>query len=322
MSRSRFGAIASMTAVAALALTACGDSAIAEDNGDSGNGEAGADGEWPTELELVSIPSEESTSLVDQYGLIAEVLEDELDVTINLETATDYAAVIEAMRAGHADIANFGPFSFVTAADTGAGAVPVAVAVDEPEDPPVYTSYAITASDRDDIEGLEDFEGQSICFVDQVSTSGFLYPTAGLMEAGVEDYESTFAGGHDASAISVANGDCDAGFAFDDMVDEEIIASGDVEEGDLKVVWESEDIPSAPFAANENTLPADMIDEMERVFVEKINVEWMVDNGYCDSEDDCDIPNGNWHIEADDAVFDGIRAVCDITEAEACSEGE
>lgn len=40
-----------------------------------------------------------------------------------------------------------------------------------------------------------------------------------------------YAGGHDASALSIANGDCDAGFAFDTMVDQTMIEKGSCSQG-------------------------------------------------------------------------------------------
>lgn len=319
MAGSHFTRTAGAASALVLLLAGCGESAV----GDGGND----NGERPDELTFVSIPSEEQTSLVEEFDTVIEVLEDELEVSIEIETATDYAAVVEAMRSEQADLANFGPFAFVTAADADAGAVPLAVAVEEPGDEPSYVSYGITAADND-IESIEDFEGQSVCFVDQVSTSGFLYPSAGLLEHGIDpetDVDAEFSGGHDAGALAVANGDCDAGFAYDTMVDHQLIESGQLDEGDLEVVWESPGIPASPFTANENTLPEDMREEITRIFTEQVNVEWLVENGYCESEDDCPIPSvedGWGYVEADESVYDGVREVCDITGAEACTEGE
>lgn len=321
----------------ALALAGCGD-----DNGNGGgdNGDSvipdlraeyGGD-DWPEELEFVSIPSEEQIELVEQYSVLIEVFEEGLGVEINSSEVTAYAAAIEAMDAGTADIANFGPFSYVVAADT-AGAEPVAVAIDEPDEEPSYVSYLVAQSDNDEINGIEDVEGKTVCFVDEVSTSGFLYPTAGLMEIGLEaeeDYTPHFAGAHDNGVLAVMDGTCDAAFAYDSMVDEQMIRTGDIQEGDVKVVWESEDIPSAPFAAS-GELPDDMVEAMEELLLEYINTDWLAENGYCENpepgeeeENDCSriVPTADYgYTEASDSVFDGIRAVCDITEADACEEG-
>lgn len=323
-------------AIAALALTlsACGDD---DNGGDSGNGNddkgnveaavAGASEDWPDTLEFISIPSEDSISLIEEYGPLLERFEEELDVSINDTQVTSYSAVIEALGAGQADIANFGPFSYVLAADT-AGAVPVAVAIDGPEEPASYVSYLVTMDDRDDLNGIEDLEGQRVCFVDEVSTSGRLYPLAGMMEAGLDedagDYEPVWSGGHDSSVRSVINDDCDAGFVYDTMFDVQL---SDETDG-MKVIWESEDIPSAPFAAS-GDLPETMVEAMQEIMLEDFNTDVLAEAGHCDNPEpgdddanDCSalIPGGaQWgYIEATDDVFDGIRAVCDITEADAC----
>lgn len=336
MSRLRCGVTAGAFSALALALAACGGDAVGGgDGGDSGVPDLRAEyggQDWPEELEFVSIPSEEQVELVEQYSALIEVFEDGLDVEINSSEVTAYAAAIEAMDAGTADIANFGPFSYVVAADT-AGAQPVAVAIDEPGEEPSYVSYLVTQSDNDEIEDIEDVEGQTVCFVDEVSTSGFLYPTAGLMEIGLEaeeDYTPHFSGAHDNSVLAVMDSTCDVAFAYDTMVDEQMIRTGDIEEGDVKVVWESEDIPSAPFAASEH-LPQDMVDAMEELLLEYINTDWLAENGFCENpepgdeaDNDCSqiVPTAEWgYTEATDSVFDGIREVCDITEAAAC-DGE
>ena len=105
---------------------------------------------------------------------------------------------------------------------------PIGAIVDAPDDEPGYQSYGITQADNDEINGIEDFAGKNVCFVDPGSTSGFLYPSAGLLDAGIDpetDVTPVFAGGHDASVISVKNGDCDAGFAYDTMVTQQLIDS-------------------------------------------------------------------------------------------------
>ena len=66
---------------------------------------------------------------------------------------------------------------------------------------------------------LEDVvPGKTIAFTTETSTSGFIFPTIQLRNAGVEDdeYEAIFTGGHDAAVQAVYNGDADIGVSFDD----------------------------------------------------------------------------------------------------------
>jgi phosphonate transport system substrate-binding protein len=210
----------------------------------------------------------------------------------------------------------------VIAVANGADITPVGAMVDASEEEPGYQSYGVTKADNDDIESLADFKGRKVCFVDPGSTSGFLYPSAGLLEEDIDpgqDVEPIFAGGHDSSAISVKNGDCEAGFAFDKMVDEQLIKSGDIAEGDLKVVWKSEVIAGSPFTFR-NKLPESLRTEISEILVEKVNIDWAVENDFCESADDCPLNDEDtWGYKAvDDEFYDGVREVCRVTKSAQC----
>ena len=304
---------AAVACAALLALTACGESAV----GSSG----GADRDGDT-LVFASIPSEESTSLQQSYAAVLAMLERETGTTIEFQNATDYAAVIEGMRAGQIDIAVFGPFSYVLAKGQDPGITPVAASVDAAGDQPGYQSYGITAAGSD-ITDLAGFAGRNVCFVDPNSTSGYLYPTAGLIEAGVDPAAGitpVFAGGHDASALAVASGQCDAGFAYDTIVDRQLIESGQLQPGQLRVVWRSETIAGSPIAV------AGDVDPQQRqviadAFAQKANVDYLTANGFCATAAECEVgEEGGWgYVPVDDALYDGVRRVCDITRAESCT---
>jgi len=302
-----------------------GDETAAE--GEEAAGDDTAD--WPDKLVFAAVPSEESTSLEEGYGPILDVLADELGIEIEFFQASDYAGVIEGMIAGNVDLAQFGPFSYVIAESNGAAIRPVGAMVDAPDEEPGYQSYGITQGDNDEINAIEDFEGKTVCFVDPGSTSGFLYPSAGLIEAGIDpdtDITPTFAGGHDASAISVANGDCEAGFAFDTMVSETLIQDGTIAEGDLKVVWESETIAGSPLAVRTD-LPQSLLDEIDRIIIDLANNDYLLDAGYCGDPDDAELrergceltDEAAWgYVPVEDSFYDGVRAVCATTRAESC----
>lgn len=312
-------AMASGAIVAMLPFAACGSSA----SGSGGD-------EWPDTLVFAQIPSESATGIAEDNAAILEALESELsdaagkDITVELQEATGYAAVIEALRAGQVQVAGMGPFSYTVAKDDDAGVEPVGALADSADEPASYRSYGIVPKGSD-ITDLDGFEGKTVCFVDETSTSGYLFPSAGLMEAGLDpakDVDPVFAGGHDASALSVADGTCDAGFAFDTMVTEELIESEQLAEGDLEVVWESEDIPNSPYVVSTD-LPEDLQEEITRIFTEEINKPALVEMGVCDSEEDCTLPEGSEYgfIPVEDDLYDGIREVCDVTEAESCVTG-
>jgi phosphonate transport system substrate-binding protein len=303
---------AAVACAALLALTACGESAVSSP-ASSGSGDT---------LVFASIPSEESTSLQQSYAPVIAMLERETGTTIEFQNATDYAAVIEGMRAGQIDIALLGPFSYVLAKGQDPGITPVAAVVDAPGDEPGYQSYGITAAGSA-ITDLAGFAGRKVCFVDPNSTSGYLYPTAGLIQAGVDPAKGitpVFAGGHDASALSVASGQCDAGFAYDQIVDRQLIDSGQLQPGQLRVVWRSETIAGSPI-----TVASDVDPQRRQViadaFTQKANVDYLAANGFCAAAADCKIgEEGGWgYGPVDDALYDGVRRVCEVTQAESCT---
>jgi len=279
--------------------------------------------DWPDTLVFGAVPSEESTALQESYANVIALLEDELGLSIEFFQATDYAGIIEAQIAGNVDIAQYGPFAYVLAVQNGAEIKPIGALVDAPDEEPGYQSYGIARGDNAEIDELADFAGRAVCFVDPGSTSGFLYPAAGLLELGIDpeaDVNPIFAGGHDASVLSVVNGDCEVGFAFDAMVDTQLIEDGAIAEGDVKVVWESEVIAGSPLAVR-TELPESLVAEIDRIILELANVPGFVELGYCESEDDCGVTDESawgW-VVVDDSFYDGVRAVCEATGSDKCS---
>ncbi|TXG92445.1 phosphate/phosphite/phosphonate ABC transporter substrate-binding protein [Rhodococcus rhodnii] len=307
----RVAGTAALGFAAVLGLAACGSSA-ADDAAGSGN---------PDTLVFASIPSEESQSLQQEYKLVTDVIEKETGKTVEFLNASDYAAVIEAQRAGKVQIAAYGPFSYVTAKDSGVGTIAAAAAVDEEGTDPGYQSYAIVNPDSG-ITSLADMRGKTICFVDPTSTSGYLYPSAGLLEAGIDpakDITPVFAGGHDASALAVASGQCDGGFAYDTMVDVALPSKGELAPGAVNVIWKSEEIAGSPITVSDDLDPA-LRDQIVEILQTKITVPQLIAGGYCTSADDCTLPEDKkfGYVPVDDASFDGVRKVCETTKAEAC----
>lgn len=283
---------------------------------------------FPQTLTLAAIPAENSTDLKASYGPVIALLEKETGSKVEFVQASDYAGVVEGLIAGNVDIAFFGPFAYVVAGIAGADLSPLGAVIKEPGAKPGYQSYGLTRADNASVNGLADFAGKKVCFVDPNSTSGFLYPSAGLIEAGViasgaeKDLSAgltpIFAGGHDSSALAIAAGDCDAGFAFDTMVDKTMIDKGDLKPGQLKTVWKSETIAGSVFAAS-NALGPDTVAELQAIFTEQLDVENLEAQGLC-SGDNCRFTDERaWGVvAASDSDYDGVRKVCEVTRSDKC----
>ena len=141
--------------------------------------------------------------------------------------------------------------------------------------------------------------------------------TTGLDPA--KDVTPVFAGGHDASVLAVVSGQCDAGFAFDTMVTKTLIDKGEIKNGDVSVIWESDVIPGSPTAVS-TTLPKDLVDQLTEIFATKLNRPALVAAGYCATEAECGLPEGKeyGYAPVDDQLYDGIRKVCEITNSPSC----
>ena len=311
--------------VAALTLSACGSDSSNEEGSDTGDVSSGIDKtDWPEKLVVGAVPSEESSSLEQSYAPLVEALAEQLGIEVEFFQATDYAGIIEAQVAGRVDLAQYGPFSYVLAKIRGAQIDVTGVMTEGPEVEPGYQSYGIAKADNDEINDIADFAGKKVCFVDPGSTSGYLYPIQGLIVNNIDPETGVtpvFAGGHDSSVLSVKNGDCEAGFAFDAMVDSNLIESGQIAEGEIKTVWKSEMIAGSPIA-HRTTLPATLIAEIQRIVLEDVNTDKLIADGKCTSVEDCGLTDENvwgW-VAKDDSFFDGVRAVCEATKSTKCEE--
>lgn len=312
--------VAVIAASAALVLAGCSgsdsDSAAANDKG------------FPQTITLAAVPAENSTDMRASYDPLIKLLEKETGSKIEFVQASDYAGVVEGMIADNVDLAFFGPFAYVVAGINGAKLTPLGAVVDEKGGQPGYYSYGVAKADNAAVNGLKDFAGKKVCFVDPGSTSGFLYPSAGLIEEGVitsgaeKDISAAmtpiYAGAHDASVLSVAHGDCDAGFAENSMVDTTLIGKGELKPGEVKTVWKSEMIAGSVFAANDS-LGTEAIDKLKTIFTEKANAEALESDGFCQG-DACLITDERaWGVvPVDDSAYNGVRKVCEVTGSEKC----
>lgn len=272
-------------------------------------------------LTFAATPAESSQSLQSDFANIIELLEQEAGVSIEFQNASDYAAVIEGQRAGQIDMASYGPFSYVIAKDSGVDIEAVVAPTNDKDAAPAYTSLAYVRADSD-IDSLDDIDGQEVCFVDAASTSGYLVPMKGLMDAGKsmdDDMQQVLAGGHDASLLSLESGNCDVAFAHDAMLDT-LVASGQLEDGALRSIWESDPIPEDPIAVS-NSIDPEVIERITTVLREKANKPALVEAGICDSEDDCVLPEliEYGYLPVTDEDFDSIRELCEETKADACN---
>lgn len=168
-----------------------------------------------TRLRLAFIPQENPEKLLGDIEAITEWLASEIGVAVEGFVTIDHAAAVEALRNGDADISFMGALPFVLA-EAEIGAVPLLSEVYR--DAPSYTGRIFVRRDSG-IGTLADLRGRDIAFADPISESGYLYPVAEFIEAGlIEGPGQTetffgrvyFAGGYQQAMQAMAQGLVDA----------------------------------------------------------------------------------------------------------------
>jgi len=198
----------------------------------------------PDPLVMVVIPAEADLLTREQFAPLVDYIAGEIGQPVKLITVSDYAAVVEAMKYGHADIARFGPFSYVLATQE-ADVEAIVTAIKENTNAPNYYAYIIAR------EYITDFNGKTMAYADVGSTSGYLVPATYIQNAGIRLGEVFFAGGHGAVIEAVKNGTVDLGSVASNRY-WVAIAEGVIIEDEIKVVWQSETIPNAPIAVQKS----------------------------------------------------------------------
>jgi len=231
-------------------------------------GTTGGTTEEITVLKMGLIPADDAEEMVRNYRTVAEYLEGKLGIPIEIQVTSDYTAAIEAMRSKHIDMAWFGPFSYVLAAQE-ANAEAIVNGVRRDTGLSTYKSVIITRADSG-IETLDDLKGRSFAFVDPASTSGNLIPRKMLIENGIDpdnDFSTMYyAGTHNAVEFAVANGKVDAG-ANSDTTYYRMVDAGEIDPEVTIILHESEPIPGSPIVVR-GDLPEDLKNNIKQALLD------------------------------------------------------
>jgi phosphonate transport system substrate-binding protein len=211
-----------------------------------------------TSLHLALTPSQKPTDLLVAGEAFGAALGKLVGVPIRVTVASDYAAVVEALRNRTADLAFVHPAGYVLA---NREAKAMIVAKDQWHGNTSYTSRIYVRKDSG-ITTLEGLRGKTIAFVDPSSTSGYVYPMVMLIQKGLVQNrdpktffkEFVFSGSHDAGLLALLNGHVDA-FASFDQAREQYLKDPAQRE---KLIWiaESAPIPEGGICAREGLDPA------------------------------------------------------------------
>jgi len=254
-------------------------------------------------LRVGAIPAEDSQKTREAYKPLTTYLEKKTGMQVELFVATDYSGVVEAMRSGKLDLAYFGPFSYVLAADK-ANAEAFAVEIRKGSGTS-YKSIVITSPDSG-INKLEDVKGHTYAFVDPASTSGNLIPRSFYKKNNIDpdkDFKTVlYAGGHDAAALAVKNHKVDAA-SMDDITYGNMKEKNLISDQDIKVIYQSDPIPGSVWAWRKD-LPDDLKGKLKAAFLNVAKEDPAGLNAYGGSVEG--------YAEAQDANYNVIRETAKI----------
>lgn len=288
-----------------VSVPAGSSSAPAEEAAEAPAEEAAAESTLGTEenpLIMSFVPSGDTQEIITGGEEIEAMLEEMTGLAIESNVATSYAAVVEAMGAGNAHIGWLNTFSYLLASEVY-DVEPILVTVRFGNTS--YKGQVIAGADAG-IESLADLAGKTMCWVDPLSTSGYIIPRVEIQAAGL-DPDADFAqqieaGSHNNVVIAVYNGECDAGATFVDArtnVEDELVDVMDK----VFVVAESAPIPNDNVSVIPG-LPEEIVQQLTDALLE-----------IAASEEGQAALNAVYSIESleltDDSFYDAFRAQLD-----------
>jgi len=182
-------------------------------------------------LRVSMIPTTDPGKMIRESEPLVAYLEKETGAKVEITVPTNYAAVVEAIANDQVDIAYLGGFTYVQASKRS-GVVPL---VQRDQDQSFHSLFI--THEESGISSLSDLKGHTFAFGDVNSTSGHLMPEYFMREAGVDAEvirKAIYTGGHDATALAVANKRVDAG-ALDETVYQKMVADGKLDPAKAKV---------------------------------------------------------------------------------------
>ncbi|WP_276273757.1 phosphate/phosphite/phosphonate ABC transporter substrate-binding protein [Haloarcula litorea] len=275
------------------------------------------------ELNFNLSPSVPQSNLYVQYAPLRDYLEryvtenydvpEALDAKMNI--GSNYSAVIQALGQGTADIAETGPFAAAVGHQTGNSEV-----ILQRKGYGTWTYKSLIAvRNGSDIGSVEDLEGKNVAFSDPLSTSGFLYPTATMKEAGIDvgnlpegngsqaNFTPTFAGGHVQSYTLLKQGQVDAAAMGGFVRDTKTGPTPEKWQEVATTLHEDTGLPRAPIVVS-SALDDDAQDAIQTAFLEAPDRVYQGADGEDGTDDDL------WFSAVREADVDTYQDVIDKAE--------
>jgi phosphonate transport system substrate-binding protein len=203
-----------------------------------------------TKLRISMIPTTDPSKALRENQPLLAYWQKQTGQTPELTIPTSYAPVVEALANNKVDIAYLGGFTYVQAS-ARAGVKPLVQRTIDQQ----FHSIFITPTNSK-IYSLGDLHGHFV-FGDVNSTSGHLMPLYYMQQEKVDPEvikNASYSGGHDATALAVANGKAEAG-AMDEQVYKKMLANGQLKPDAVRIFYTTPPFFDYVWVANKNLDP-------------------------------------------------------------------
>ncbi len=221
-----------------------------------------------TSLNIAMSPSQSSEEQRQKRQLLADYLQEQLGLSVNIEIPQDYETAIDLIAEGKVQMAYLGPFSYVKARQRNFQLEPLVAYIDKRTGRPWYTSVLVVNSQRG-IKSIKDLKGKRIGFVNQSSTSGYLVPIAHLKSQKIapeQDFAKVqYTGSHNKNVLALESGKVDA-IGINKPTYLKAQKSGQLPLEKYQVIWESDPIPNAPIVISQE-LPASLKFNLQKALI-------------------------------------------------------
>ena len=238
--------------------------------------------DWREDLPVLRIgllSGENEADRLRRMSCLQDKLETRLGIEVELFQASDYAGVMQGLLANQLHMAGLGPVGYAGIYLQDPDAVEPLVVSSNVDGSLGYFSVIVTRADSG-ITDLAGLEGKTLAWADPNSSSGFLYPKAGLEAEGIDidSYFSSvgFSGGHEQGVVAVLDGTYDAAATWTSNMGERsegftrgnlrrMVDSGMLDMSDINIVWTSGIIPNGPTVVRKD-LPQEAKDILAGIY--------------------------------------------------------
>lgn len=207
------------------------------------------DGTSQKPLRVVLIPADGGTEdgTKKDFQPVFSAITQATGINFDIKVGQSYSAAVEAMCSGAADIAFYGPATYLQAKSRGCAEL-LALAVRGGGS--VYYSGVFARADAN-VNSMVDIKGKRVALGDVNSTSSFNVPVAMMMQSGVKVWSDAskinMAGSHANVLNAMSEGLSDVGGASFDSFEKAVNAKA-IDPAKFKVVAKSSPIPYPPLA--------------------------------------------------------------------------